>query len=241
VTAQGSLVTLGLVELLQMAALFRKRGALCLSFPADRAIVVFFEDGRLSGLTDSGRVWQLGDLLACLGRLSPSDKRRLLQESRRAGKRLGQLLLEEGYLSREEMAHLLRGLIMQSLLFGLENQEEGRFELILGPVRETSVTFRIEDFLIELVSALDELERLRAALGPGGPRLGMIDDRDLADSTRALTYRRVQVMAHLWGEKTPMEVAAASPLAPGETLQILNELAGLGLVAWSGARSEAVC
>jgi hypothetical protein len=240
-SVQGSLATLGVVELLQIVALFRKRGALCLTFPAERCIAVFFDDGNLSGLSDNGRVWHLGDLLACLGRLSPVDKRRMLRESRRAGKRLGQLLLEEGYLSRQEMVYFLRGLIMQSLLFSIENQHEGRFELMLGPVWDTSMTFPIQDFLMELASAVDELENLRNRLGPGGGRLALLDDTDLSLGLKEMTYRRAQVLAHLTERKTPMEVAAASPLSPTETLRILNELAGLGLVGWSSVRPEAVC
>ena len=76
--AQGSLTTLGVVELLQIAALFRKMGSLRLVFGNGRTIIVYFQDSYLSGLTDSGRVWQLGDLLEQLGRVGVDEKRRLL-------------------------------------------------------------------------------------------------------------------------------------------------------------------
>ena len=231
--AQGSLTTLGVVELLQIAALFRKMGSLRLVFGNGRTIIVYFQDSYLSGLSDSGRVWQLGDLLEQLGRVGVDEKRRLLATSKVRGKRLGQLLLEEGYVSRKEMEQVLRRLILQSLLFAVENESAGGFELLLGAVSQTTVMFPITDFLIELTSAVDELQRLRGLLGPHGSVLRIDPDRDLASTYRALSYRLVQVLAHVDGEKTPMDVAAAAPFSPTETLRILCELAVVEVISWA--------
>ena len=230
--AQGSLATLGVVELLQIAALFRKMGSLRLVFGDGRTVIVYFQDGFLSGLTDSGRVWQLGDLLEQLGRVDVDEKRRLLATSKVRGKRLGQLLLEEGFVSREEMESVLRRLILQSLLFAVENESAGGFELLLGAVSQTTVMFPITDFLIELTSAVDELERLRSLLGPNGNVLSIDSQRDLTSTYRALSYRLVQVLAHVDGEKTPMDVAAAAPFSPTETLRILCDLARSEVIHW---------
>lgn len=236
--AQGSLTTLGVVELLQIAALFRKMGSLRLVFGNGRTIIVYFQDSHLSGLTDSGRVWQLGDLLEQLGRVGVDEKRRLLATSKVRGKRLGQLLLEEGYVSRKEMEDVLRRLILQSLLFAVENESAGGFELVLGAVSQTTVMFPVTDFLIELTSAVDELQRLRGLLGPHGSVLCIDPDRDLVSTYRALSYRLVQVLAHVDGEKTPMDVAAAAPFSPTETLRILCELAGLDVICWARGAQE---
>ncbi|MCL4368607.1 MAG: DUF4388 domain-containing protein [Actinobacteria bacterium] len=234
--AQGSLATLGVVELLQIAALFRKMGSLRLVFGNGRTVIIYFQDAYLSGLTDSGRVWQLGDLLEQLGRVGVDEKRRLLATSKVRGKRLGQLLLEEGYVSREEMESVLRRLILQSLLFAVENESAGGFELLLGAVSQTTVMFPITDFLIELTSAVDELQRLRGLLGPKGNVLAIDPHRDFTSTYRALSYRLVQVLAHVDGEKTAMDVAAAAPFSPTETLSILCELARSDVIRW--ARSE---
>lgn len=234
--AQGSLATLGVAELLQVAALFRKMGSLRLRFEQQRTITVYFQDGFLSGLTDSGRVWQLGELLGSMGRLSELDKQRLLTESKTRGKRLGQLLVEEGHVSRAEMGHVLRRLIMQSLLFAVENERSGEFEMHVGAVSQTSVMFPITDFLIEITSSVDELERLRALLGPGSGPLAI--ESGAGDVIEGLSYRRVQVLAHVDGEKTPMDVAATSPLSPTETLRILCELAQEGVIVWVGRRVQ---
>jgi Domain of unknown function (DUF4388) len=236
--AQGSLTTLGVVELLQIAALFRKMGSLRLTFSNGRTIIIYFQDGFLSGLTDSGRVWQLGDLLEQLGRVGVDEKRRLLAMSKVRGKRLGQLLLEEGYVSREEMESVLRRLILQSLLFAIENEEAGGFEMVLGAVSHTTVMFPITDFLIELTSAVDELHRLHGLLGPQRSTLVIDPDRDFASTYRALSYRLVQVLAHVDGGKTPMDVAAAAPFSPTETLGILCELARLRVVLWASGEAE---
>ncbi len=237
-SASGSLATIGVAELLQIGALFRKRGSLVCTFKDDRSLTVYLQDGHLSGLTDTGSVWQLGDLLECMGLLSEAEKFRLLAEARLHGKRLGQLLLEEEVLSRTEMEDLLRRLIMQSLLYAVENEADGWFEFELGAVSETSVMFPINDFLIEITSAVDELERLRSVLGPGGGCVALSSAADLTDHVHALPYRLVQVLAHVDGEKTPMEVAASSPFSPSETLRLLSQLGRLGLVVWAAAACE---
>jgi hypothetical protein len=230
--AYGSLATIGVAELLQIAALFRKMGSLRLLFRGGRIITVYVQDGNLSGLTDTGRVWQLGDLLGRLGRLSELDKQRLVTDVKVRGKRLGQLLLDEGYVSRGEMEDVLRRLIMQSLLFAVENQESGEFELTLGAVSQTSVQFPITDFLMEIISSVDGYRHLLEILGSGEGALALEPGMDLSVTAKALPYRQVQVLAHVDGEKTPMEIAATSPLSPTETLHILGRLAQAGIVIW---------
>jgi hypothetical protein len=236
--AYGSLATIGVAELLQIAALFRKMGSLRLLFPEGRIITVYVQDGNLSGLTDTGRVWQLGDLLGHLGRLSELDKQRLVTEAKARGKRLGQLLLDEGYVSRDEMEDVLRRLIMQSLLFAVEKEVSGEFELTLGAVSQTSVQFPIADFLMEIISSVDGYRHLLETLGPGEGGLALEPGIDLSITAKALPYRQVQVLAHVDGEKTPMEIAATSPLSPTETLHILSRLARAGIVIWEDRAFE---
>lgn len=237
-SATGSLSTLGVAELLQAAALFRKMGSLRLLFPGQRSITVYFQDGNLSGLTDTGRVWQLGDLLASLGRINEVEKQRLLTECKIRGKRLGQLLVDQGRITKKEMEGVLRRLTMQSLLFAVENEALGGFEMSLGAVSHTTVMFPITDFLIEITSAVDELDRLRSLLGTGDGALWVTGEEDAEGRLRDLPYRKVQVLAHVDGDKTPMDVAAASPFSPTETLRILCDLAAAGVVAWKGHAPE---
>jgi len=208
-------------------------GSLRFAFESGRVIIVYVQEGNLSGVADSGRVWQLGDLLGRMGKISEKDKKRLLRLCRTRGKRLGQLLLEEEFITREETEKFLRRLTMQSLLYAVENQSSGEFELNLGPVLETSVTFPIMDFLMEITSAVDELERLRAIMIPGDGVVTLNPALDLATSLNGVNYRRAEVLAHVDGGKTPMDVAAASPLSPTETLGVLCELAEMGLLVWN--------
>ena len=236
--AYGSLATIGVAELLQIAALFRKMGSIRLLLPGGRIITVYVQDGSLSGLTDTGRVWQLGDLLGRLGRLSELDTQRLVTDSKVRGRRLGQLLLDEGYVSRGEMEDVLRRLIMQSLLFAVENEESGEFEFTLGAVSQTSVQFPITDFLMEIISSVDGYRHLLEILGSGEGGLALEPGIDLSITADALPYRQVQVLAHVDGEKTPMEIAATSPLSPTETLHILGRLAQAGVVIWQNRAHE---
>ncbi len=230
--AKGSLATLGVGELLQMAALFRKWGSLRLLFPGGRLITVYFEDGSLSGLTDTGREWQLGQLLSSLGRLSELDKQHLLTDSLLRGKRLGQLAIDQGVVTRAEVEDLLRRLILQSLLWAAEHAEEGEFELNLGAVSQTTVRFPMVDFLIEVTAASDESRRLKELLGPGEGSL-VARQQVHEGQGEALSFRQVQVLAHVDGEKSPTDIVAVSPFGPAETLHILSDLAAQGVVSWA--------
>jgi hypothetical protein len=68
--------------------------------------------------------------------------------------------------------------------------------------------------------------------------LWVTGEEDADGALRDLPYRKVQVLAHVDGDKTPMDVAAASPFSPTETLRILCDLAAAGVVAWKGHAPE---
>src|SRR5660397_276472 len=94
-------------------------GSLRFAFESGRVIIVYVQEGNQSGVADSGRAWQMGALLERMGKISEKDKKQLLRLCRTRGKRLGQLLLEEEFITREETEKFLRRLTMQSILLSL--------------------------------------------------------------------------------------------------------------------------
>jgi len=233
VLAEGSLETLGVDNLLEVAAAFRAPGFLHLDLPGHRLVTAHFAEGCLTSLTDTGRVWRLGDLLGCLGRLSDDDREHLLAEAEARGVALGRLVLDDAYLSSAEVETFLRRLAMHSLLLAVENQASATFRVGLEDTFRPTVMLPIGDFVRELRSAAAQLERLHGLLGQGDGSLSSTQDLAPTCAGEAPDYRQVQVFAQVDGEKTPMELAASSPLPPAETLAILCDLAERGWVSWA--------
>ncbi|MCJ7797586.1 MAG: hypothetical protein MUQ56_12635 [Thermoleophilia bacterium] len=233
VLAEGSTEDLGIANLLEVAAAFQTAGFLQLDLPGHRIVTAHFAEGCLTSLTDTGRVWRLGDLLGCLGRLSDDDREHLLAESEARGVALGRLVLDDAYLPSAEVETFLRRLAMHSLLLAVENQAASTFHVGLEETFRPTVMLPIGDFVRELRPAGAQLERLRGLLGRGGGSLGLTQNSDPAGAGKAPDYRQVEVLAQVDGEKTPMELAASSPLPPAETLAILCDLAERGLIGWA--------
>jgi len=233
ILAEGFPEKLGIANLLEVAAAFQTAGFLQLDLPGHRIVTAHFAEGCLTSLTDTGRVWRLGDLLGCLGRLSDADREHLLAESEARGVALGRLVLDNAYLPSAEVETFLRRLAMHSLLLAVENQAASTFRVGLEETFRPTVMLPIGDFVRELRPASAQLEHLRSLLGPGGGSLGLTRDPDPAGAGEAPDYRQVEVLAQVDGEKTPMELAASSPLPPTETLAILCDLAERGLIGWA--------
>lgn len=233
VVAEGSLEKLGIDNLLEVAAAFQTAGFLQLDLPGHRIVTAHFAEGCLTSLTDTGRVWRLGDLLGCLGGLSDDDRGHLLAESEARGVALGRMVVDKAYLSPAEVEVFLRRLTMHSLLLVVENQAASTFHVGLEETFRRSVMLPIGDFIQELRPAGAQLERLRGLLGKGGGSLDATQAPDPARAGEAPDYRLVEVLAQVDGEKTPMELAASSPLPPTETLAILCDLAERGLIGWA--------
>jgi len=233
ILAEGSLENVGVDSLLKIAAAFQTAGYLQLYLPGPRVVNAHFAEGCLTSLTDTGRVWRLGDLLGCLGRLSDDDREHLLTESEARGVTLGRLVLDDEYLPSAEVETLLRRLAMHSLLLAMENQSAGTFRMGLEENFRPTVMLPVSDFVRELGSAGVQLERLRGLLGRWGGSLSATQDLAPMRGGEAPDYRQVQVFAQVDGEKTPMELAASSPLPPAETLEILCDLAERGWIGWA--------
>ena len=201
--AEGSLENVGVDNLLEIAAAFQTAGFLQLYLPGPRVVSAHFAEGCLTSLTDTGRVWRLGDLLGCLGRLSDDDREHLLTESEARGVTLGRLVLDDAYLPSSQVETFLRRLAMHSLLLARENQSASTFRMGLEETFRPTVMLPIGDFVHELRSAGARLERLRGLLGQGGGSLSATQDLAPIRAGEAPDYRQVQVFAHVDGEKTP--------------------------------------
>ena len=105
---KGSLKEASLPDVIQLLTLGRRSG--CLSI-ADRQNFgyIYFDEGRLTYASIVNRRDRLGDLLVRSGRLAPEVLQRAVDEQAQSPEqKIGELLVEAGALSRQELEDYMR-------------------------------------------------------------------------------------------------------------------------------------
>src|SRR4030095_14925072 len=173
----GTLQTMSLTDLLQFIAAGRKTGTL----QFDRGKVtkqVYFQNGLIVGSKSNDPREYLGQVLLHYGKLSEAQLQTAREAQRTSGAKLGEVLVEQGFLSESEVAAVLKTRTLDAI-YDLFLWNEGDFEfyddeklpddLILIEVEPTTV-------IMEGIYRIDELARYRTQvpsdrsileLGPG--------------------------------------------------------------------------
>ena len=108
-TFGGDLGILGLANLLQMVSMSQSRGILSLTHGTQKALIQFCTEGiRL--VSGAGRAMPLGRILVRSGKITTEQLDEVLADQRRSGQRLGDLILEEGLVTKADMDSALREL-----------------------------------------------------------------------------------------------------------------------------------
>jgi hypothetical protein len=124
---QGNLSTMSVSDLLQFLAVGRKTGMLRF----DRANIVkqiYFEQGLIIGANSNDPKEYLGQLLIHYGKLDESELKAALEIQRKAGGRLGEILVSTGVLPQEDVLQVLR-IRTLDIIYELFLWEDAHFEL----------------------------------------------------------------------------------------------------------------
>jgi hypothetical protein len=159
---KGTLKTMSLTDLLQFLAAGRKSGTLRF----DRGNVskqVYFENGLIVGSKSNDPREYLGQVLLHYGKVDESQLQAAREIQRTSGGRLGEVLVQQGFLTEDEVLDILKTRTLDAI-YDLFVWNEGEFEfyddeplpadLILIEVEPTTV-------IMEGIYRLDELARYR--------------------------------------------------------------------------------
>jgi hypothetical protein len=159
---EGPLRELGIHDVFQLLDLSRKTGALRVtSGLRDNEGTVYFDAGQVVYASVRSNPHPLGAMLVRSGRISESElaHARARQQERRDGRRLGQVLVDEGLISARELERQLR-LQVEAVVFELLSWREGFFSFVEQDVSEApaDATVRIsaESLLMEAARRVDE-------------------------------------------------------------------------------------
>ena len=162
---QGTLKTMSLTDLLQFLAAGRKSGTL--KFDHGKITKqIYFRNGLIVGSKSNDPREYLGQVLLHYGKVDDSQLKAAREVQRTSGAKLGEVLVEQGYLTENEILDILKTRTLDAI-YDLFVWTDGDFEfydeevlpddLLLIEVEPTTV-------IMEGIYRLDELARYRTLI-----------------------------------------------------------------------------
>ena len=155
---KGNLREASLPDVLQLLALGQKTGCLSVS---DRSSLgyIYFDRGNISYASIVNRRDRLGDLLVKNGLVDPEDLAAAVEnQTSRSGTRLGEILIERGAISRQQLEKYIRLQIEEAVYF-LFTWTQGSFSFESDQQPEEGamrVSINPENLLLEGARRVDE-------------------------------------------------------------------------------------
>jgi hypothetical protein len=160
---QGTLTTMSVPDLLQFLATGNKTGSL----KFNRAKVskeIFFENGLIIGSFSNDPKEYLGQLLIHYGKLDEDRLQLAMEAQRKAGGRLGEILVEKGILTVEQVHEILRIRTLE-IIYDLFLWEEAQFEFFDNqpfPADLIRVSVQPQSVIMDGIYRIDEWARYRS-------------------------------------------------------------------------------
>ncbi|GAB4230038.1 MAG: hypothetical protein OHK0028_04340 [Deltaproteobacteria bacterium] len=168
---QGKIVDFAVPEIFQLVSSQAKSGSLTISGPG-RETVFLFADGKIVDVQPDRRDPRslLGTMLRDAGFLTDGELKRFLASQGAGGKKLGELLVEKGKITKEVLGRYL-SLQIRECLFDVLTFREGEYRFEGFAVRPASwggEPIRPDVLLMEGMQFLDEYPQIRGKF-PAGP------------------------------------------------------------------------
>ncbi len=188
---EGPLRELGIHDVFQLLDLSRKTGTLTVSSTLrDNQGTVFFARGAVVFASIRSNPHPLGEVLLRAGKINDGDllRARDMQRARGDTRRLGELLVAMGAISRRELERQVR-LQVEEVVFELTSWQEGYFRFEERDVddapAEANIRISTESLLMEGARRIDEwsriegkvpgLEAVPSLAASGDEQAGMLD------------------------------------------------------------------
>ncbi|KAF0241866.1 MAG: pyrrolo-quinoline quinone repeat-containing [Planctomycetota bacterium] len=169
---RGDLSTLGLADIFQTLSNSQKEGTLVVGDGESRKCIYFGKEGLSLLSLGSRKGLRIGDLLLKAGKISPDQLKELLGAQKGSGKKLGELVVERGIATDEEVSGVIRTQI-EDEIFDLFSWKKASFEFIDGPPSAevmdadkpvTSLKFDVNSLLFEASRRIDEWTLIHQAI-----------------------------------------------------------------------------
>lgn len=240
---KGGLRDFSLPDLFQLMHFGKKNGTLVIT-NGDAKGYVCFRNGNVFFATHNWKRAPFGQRLVEAGMVSDDQVEEALdlQKSTRKDQRLGNILVELGYLSRESLEVFVEEQIRDAV-FNLLRWSEGDFDFDpdqIFPEEDTGLSMSTEDLIMEGSRRMDEWYQIEKKV----PSLDAVfknveipkkeaNELNLASEERLVLY-------HVDGESTVRDIIEKSGQSALATCKALYGLVTAGLVELAGTPSEVV-
>ncbi|HZL98419.1 MAG TPA: DUF4388 domain-containing protein [Terriglobales bacterium] len=170
---QGKIADFSIPDIFQLVFSQGKSGSLAIS-GNERVTIFLFSGGKIADVQPDRRESKslLGAMLRDAGYLTDSELQRFLSSQGPGGKKIGEILVEKGKLSKEVLARYLVLQVKECLFDALTLREgEYRFEGFAVRPSAWGEPIRPDVLLMEGMQFLDEYPRYRAIFPPGDFRV----------------------------------------------------------------------
>ncbi|HEU6450489.1 MAG TPA: DUF4388 domain-containing protein [Gemmatimonadaceae bacterium] len=224
---KGSLREASLPDVLQLLAMGQKTG--CLSV-TDRSSFgyIYFDRGRISYASIVNRRDRLGDMLVKAEIIEPEQLERAIdaQSREHREKRLGEILVEQGAISRDDLHHYVRVQIEEAVYFLFTwTQGTFSFEADVRPEEsEVLVAINPESLLLEGARRVDEWSLIDKKI-PSFDIIFAVDRERLDASAATLTPVQERLLPLIDGRRDVTALVEASGIGEFEVGKALYGLA----------------
>lgn len=229
---RGNLRDFTITQLLNLINLARKTGTLVIDGPSDTAHVAF-RDGKLAFAQIGKTATGLAPLLHRANKLSSGQYKAIQQRaSNISDKELGLLLINAGYLTKEDILTQLQ-LYFADIVHRLFTWVEGSFHFendMLPPDDRISVRLDLENLIIEGSRQLREWEQLQDEIPSLDMALKFTDRPGVNLRNVNLSVEEWRVVSYINPKNTIKQIANATKMNDLEIRRIVYGLLQAGLV-----------
>lgn len=246
VALEGNLKDFSLADMFRLLSSGGKTGTLYLVRP-DAEGKVCFRKGRVYFASSNYNRQSLGKRLVEAGVISEKHLRQALglqkiQKKEKAARRIGQILVVEGYLEAGALENFIQEQINDTL-FDLFRWEEGdvRFEPDdTCDDEDIGISVSVENIIMETSRRLEMWNRIRQKIPSMDTRFVMAAAPGEKSIEIHLKPREWMLMCYLHGGKSVTELSALTGYNDFETAKILYGMSAAGLIEVLGAPDEAL-
>lgn len=242
---EGNLRDFSIADVFRLLASGNKTGALHLERSGANA-TVWFKQGRVFFATSDAHRESLGRRLVRAGVISEKQLRQALglqkiQTGEKAGRRLGQILVEEGYLEPRVLESVIQEQIHDTL-FELFRWEEGELRFEPDEVCENEdigISVSVENIIMEASRRLEMWDRIRQKIPDADVEFVMAAAPGDKSAEIHLKPKEWMILCYLHGGRSVRELVELTGYDEFETSRILYGMYSAGLVERLGEGTDA--
>ncbi len=228
---EGNLETFYLSSLFQLLSNDKKTGKLRISNDDD-VVTVNFSEGTIIFATSTENEKHLGNLLRSEGVIGDIELENHLLTARNRKQRLGEVLVEEGCLTRQELTGFIR-MQAENILFSIFMWPQGSFrfeECEISFSEDNDTQFDTMDLILEASRRADELTVLREQLPPRDQILRYTSGAAQSPEAKNLSLQETAVLRLVNGTRSVKQIIQQSSYDEFTASKAIHTIISAGLV-----------